>query len=811
MAPLGILTIIVSAIRVGGPSWLKAIIGGARENLAAAEVELMSSTSVDVCELWNGSEIVRSLGSPPVREFILLLPKDRKDADLPTRTFDFECKNIKEAERVSLLTTSNRMGDSEKGMSMCSSEPNSREIELEDLNRSEKVIIIYNESTSAPNISLNVHPQKRAEVRAAAVIGTFLQLGVLIYAGFATYYHTLRFPKEDHKPVSNYAFPCTASGTILLVTGLLLCADVVEKRTVEMARKPGAGYKAYAIWLQRQATVGDQVFKSFGIFSDEPRKEVVTSRRGNLSTVALTSTGVSFVDRIIQVACYLPFRIQRLFRPRPDKKTPLFTENSIQFSKTTLGAFLSISGYTVQFVGLRDMHWSVSIVQLGAVVFMTAARAAIRRGLAVPPRAQSLSRDFELDWLASTITGTGGSRWEIPETDRPVWINWVVLGDEGVKLKLQEMIRNNVEGIAYSDNDRNQGGREDYTESMKVEDGADSKDYSDEDSEDSSEDNSEDSSGDGGEDGSEGNGKDDSQAINGKEESIYYCKEEASRDGANGDASNYSDHVRATCSKPQTVMMLRSHFAKVTGWRSPVSAEANSLSRAIEVVMNTLFRESRLEHFDWQFQAMCNGSDPQIITVRMNMAKGNWQVSRHNIEAILSLWIFSMKNASRDKNTPQTTDINTIRPGLHLLGLDTPQLRRDLQWWIPRDLQKVFIVLESSEGSLVVEKPLVVGCGRATHQAVKLERMQLDGDYICPPYGSIVEKGFLVVESFVPPATLYALDLFSSFMSVIARAMEEPIQGQCEVRPHEPGILGYWTSFAWISFTLHNTSVRLGF
>lgn len=45
MAPLGILTAIVGAIRVGGPTWLKAIIGRARENRAAAEIELMSSTS----------------------------------------------------------------------------------------------------------------------------------------------------------------------------------------------------------------------------------------------------------------------------------------------------------------------------------------------------------------------------------------------------------------------------------------------------------------------------------------------------------------------------------------------------------------------------------------------------------------------------------------------------------------------------------------------------------------------------------------------------------------------------------------------
>jgi hypothetical protein len=45
MAPLGIVTAIVGAIRVGGPVWLKAVIGRARENRAAAEIELMSSTS----------------------------------------------------------------------------------------------------------------------------------------------------------------------------------------------------------------------------------------------------------------------------------------------------------------------------------------------------------------------------------------------------------------------------------------------------------------------------------------------------------------------------------------------------------------------------------------------------------------------------------------------------------------------------------------------------------------------------------------------------------------------------------------------
>ncbi|KAF4829740.1 Serine/threonine-protein phosphatase 6 regulatory ankyrin repeat subunit B [Colletotrichum tropicale] len=75
MAPLGIITIIVSAIRVGGPMRLKAIIGRAKENTSVAEMELMSSTSREVCELYNGESIVRCQGLAPVWEYICLVPR----------------------------------------------------------------------------------------------------------------------------------------------------------------------------------------------------------------------------------------------------------------------------------------------------------------------------------------------------------------------------------------------------------------------------------------------------------------------------------------------------------------------------------------------------------------------------------------------------------------------------------------------------------------------------------------------------------------------------------------------------------------
>jgi hypothetical protein len=82
VAPLGILTAITGAIRVGGPSYLKAIIGRAREGKGAIKLELMPSTSTDVCELWNGNGVSRVQGSvrpaPIMEVFYLKRAKERE-------------------------------------------------------------------------------------------------------------------------------------------------------------------------------------------------------------------------------------------------------------------------------------------------------------------------------------------------------------------------------------------------------------------------------------------------------------------------------------------------------------------------------------------------------------------------------------------------------------------------------------------------------------------------------------------------------------------------------------------------------------
>ena len=67
---MGITTAISAAIRMGGPLTMKAMIGRAREDPATIELDLMSSTSPEVCELWNGQGIIRIIGKPEVEQIV---------------------------------------------------------------------------------------------------------------------------------------------------------------------------------------------------------------------------------------------------------------------------------------------------------------------------------------------------------------------------------------------------------------------------------------------------------------------------------------------------------------------------------------------------------------------------------------------------------------------------------------------------------------------------------------------------------------------------------------------------------------------
>jgi hypothetical protein len=99
MAPIGVLTAISAAIRVGGSSRLKALVGRARESQESVEAELLSSTSKDVCEIWNGQELVRVQKDGGVLEIVYKEP-DEPESDKPAPSEPASSESVSSAGKA---------------------------------------------------------------------------------------------------------------------------------------------------------------------------------------------------------------------------------------------------------------------------------------------------------------------------------------------------------------------------------------------------------------------------------------------------------------------------------------------------------------------------------------------------------------------------------------------------------------------------------------------------------------------------------------------------------------------------------------
>ena len=247
MALLGVLNAINGAIRVGGASWLKRLIGRARENVANAEIELMSSVSQEVCELWNGKSIVRSTGRPEIKQIIHL---PAKEGDISPKSFitmnpetwseGYELKarvlGAKDPGYIKRLKTflAKLPNEALKNPSAISlsvnagsgNEDSNHDIELRPL---EDTVPSTNHIEMPPNVSLNIHGGSNSiELVVSAFIATVLQVAVLVWSGFLSYssftpnYTSLIGSKPK------VGFLLQAVGTVLLTCSLVLCGGIID-------------------------------------------------------------------------------------------------------------------------------------------------------------------------------------------------------------------------------------------------------------------------------------------------------------------------------------------------------------------------------------------------------------------------------------------------------------------------------------------------------------------------------------------------------------------------------------------------------
>ncbi|KAJ5213562.1 hypothetical protein N7449_000731 [Penicillium cf. viridicatum] len=325
MAPMGILTAVVSVIRVCGTPSLRAFIGRAQEGAGNAEAELCSSTSRDVCELYNSGGIARVFGRPKILEVVHDPDHDFSDSsDITAGIHTFQDY---------VLGKGKNLWKEEKPKIKPKIKPNDAESARgsDPLRKPDTPYMEF-----APNLSLNIGIKKQSTAVSLtiALVGLLLQVGVLIFAGVVTYY--LKWDK-DGSPPESYACPLVITGTVLVCGGMFYCAFPVGQSTKEDVwyREENHTTNPSMYWIQPGGQrIGDQTFDAFSYTDHENKlKKYTTSRK-----------------------------------------------DGSKESKFEVWAAIgtTVSGFVLQFTGLRGIHSAVSIAQLGVILVMSVARAALR-------------------------------------------------------------------------------------------------------------------------------------------------------------------------------------------------------------------------------------------------------------------------------------------------------------------------------------------------------------------------------------------------------------------------------------------------
>ncbi|KAH7148168.1 hypothetical protein EDB81DRAFT_457528 [Dactylonectria macrodidyma] len=370
IAPLGVLTAVVSVIRVYGNASIKAFIGRAQEAHGVAEAELCSSTSEDVCELWSDGGICRVFGRPWILEFFhmkskeVFYPELKRDTGINLHPPSCGIFLPKEALCGEELYTQSRESETDDGSSTW--------VEIDPKGEEETGQTMR--FAPHPNLSLNIGIKavQREILFAVAIIGIVMQLSFFGYATWATF-HAPELYKGSDGP-NLWSFVLVTSGTTMLVLGMTLSARLIEKRSTERnfqdtASAPGT----VMFWIQPGGQrIGDQLFNAFAY--SEKKKKFVTSWKEDVDMDS-------------------------------DKRHQLFKPKGIVFWTALIS---STFGFVCQFIGFRGLHGSIALYQLGLTLLMAIIRSVLRsRRLGRENnKLEVLGRSIEgheLDWQAFNI------------------------------------------------------------------------------------------------------------------------------------------------------------------------------------------------------------------------------------------------------------------------------------------------------------------------------------------------------------------------------------------------------------------------
>ena len=375
----------------------------ARESRTSAEVEVLSSTSNEVCELWSGNEVVRLAGQPPIKEVIRCLDVAR----LPFGAF--ECLRVQEWMDLATAHDLGKYDVGPPGQLVTRGSPTLAQSE------GDAVVPVPTEhppwktdfDQCAPNLTLNIGRAviSKKERWIWSVVATFLQLGVwTVWAITACF---LKIGRAHQAPPA-YGFPCAISGSIVLFVSVFICGHITEDLTDELDGEPTANKENYRVMrIQRSSTTGSQRFGAYLIHNNDGDTTISMSRRSNVKRSLPQPLAVNSVDNSA--------RERNTSKEVSDErimwynKNRIFTLAAAYESLTVIGTTFGCLAFVLQFIGLRTLHWAASISQLGATLIMMVIRAQLRRSLLREPRCDPLVPGHEMSDSAFVLSRDKGS------------------------------------------------------------------------------------------------------------------------------------------------------------------------------------------------------------------------------------------------------------------------------------------------------------------------------------------------------------------------------------------------------------------
>jgi len=351
MAPLGILTLVVGAIRVGGPSPLRTVIGRGREPAGIAESEFLSSTSEDVTEVWDKRGVARKVSDEDmIRQILFDDTSGQQDVFSMTDAESPEEGFVTAPDPYITLRT--------KQQNLFA--------------RPDEEMVVDKRNRMPPNLTLNAHApiDDRKPLIFCAALGILLQSGVIAFQAIVYYYLKWR---TESTIVEKYAFPLACSGLVTMCTGVFICSSVIERSTKEIVWLPADRTRREKkrfklMWIQRGKP--QQSLESFAIYREPDN--------------------------------HLPGDFRPIWGSyRVDNPREIATLNFW----VAVGTFLCLFGFPLNFIGLRGLHYSATLAQLVATIIMAVVRAWVRRGLLRQPKVEQLPIGYELDRVALQIAG----------------------------------------------------------------------------------------------------------------------------------------------------------------------------------------------------------------------------------------------------------------------------------------------------------------------------------------------------------------------------------------------------------------------